>query len=356
MGNLFDDILGSDESIFKNEVALDFSFQPKMIPYRENEQKFIANCMRPLFSERTGKNVFVYGKPGIGKTVASRNILSEIEEQTEDIIPVYINCWQKNTTYKILLELCKLLDYKFTQNRRTEELFNVVKQLLNRKNVVFVFDEVDKLEDFDFLYMISEEIFRKCIVLITNYKEFLSDLDERIKSRLMLDPLEFKPYNLEETKGILKQRVEHAFWPDVWGDEALNIVIKRTTEQEDMRKGLHLMRLAGDVAESKSSKKVLVEHINEAMSKEKEFTTKEVQGLDDDEKMILKIVDENSGKRIGELFKLYVGAGGQNVYKSFQRKVDKLEKNKFLKVEKVKGGEGGNTTIVKKNQVKLTEY
>ena len=131
------------------------------------------------------------------------------------IIPVYINCWKHNTTFKIFTEACEMLDFKFIQNKKTEELFKMIKQVFNKKSVVFVFDEADKLEDLDFLYMIMEEIYRKTIILITNYREWVTSLEDRIKSRLMPEMIEFRPYNYEETKGILKQRAEYAFHPGV---------------------------------------------------------------------------------------------------------------------------------------------
>ena len=229
MGGLFKDILGSSESLFKekSDVPLDFSFIPKLVPYREMEQRAIAACIKPLFNENTGRHCFIYGQPGIGKTVACRHLLREIEEETEDIIPLYINCWKHNTTFKILLDICDQMNFKFVQNKKTEELFRWIKQTLNKKSVVIVLDEVDKLEELDFLYMTLEEISRKAIILITNYKEWIDDLDERIKSRLMPETIEFKPYNYEETKGILKQRMEYAFQPNVWDSNAFEMIAKK---------------------------------------------------------------------------------------------------------------------------------
>ncbi|MBI2659895.1 AAA family ATPase, partial [Candidatus Woesearchaeota archaeon] len=206
MCGMFKDILGSSESLFRNEsdVPLDFSFIPKPVKYREKEQNQIASCMRPLFQEKTGRHIFVYGQPGVGKTVACRHLLREIEDETDEVIPIYINCWKHNTTFKIVIEICDLMDFKFVQNRKTEELFRWIKQNINKKSAVFVLDEADKLEDLDFLYMILEEIARKSIVIIANYKEWATELDERIKSRLVPEILEFRPYSHEETKGILK--------------------------------------------------------------------------------------------------------------------------------------------------------
>ena len=357
MCSLFKDILGSSESLFKNDVALDFSFVPKLVPYREKEQRTIASCIKPLFSEKSGKNIFIFGQPGVGKTVALKKVLEELEEETDDITPVYINCWQRNTTYKIIIEICELMDFKFVQNKKTEELFRWIKQNLNKKSVVFVFDQVDKLEDLDFLYMILEEIYRKTIILITNYKDWLINLDDRIKSRLMPEVVEFKPYSYEETKGILKQRIEYAFYPNVLSDDAFDIIAKKTFEMQDIRTGLHLMKGAGHIAEDKSSRKIILEHAQQALKKIDEFSIKKTSDLATDEQMILDLIKTNSGKKIGDCFRLYQENGGKLVYKSFQRKIDRLEKNKFIVVEKTAGGDEGNTTIIKHNsEKKLTDF
>jgi len=357
MGSLFKDILGSSESLFKNDVSLDYSFVPKIVPYREKEQRIIASCIKPLLQEKSGKNVFIYGQPGVGKTVALKKVLADLEEETEEVVPIYVSCWQHNTTFKIFTEICEQLDFKFIQNKKTEELFKMIKLVFNKKSVVFVFDEADKLEDLDFLYMIMEEIYRKTIILITNYKEWVMNLEDRIKSRLMPEMIEFRPYNYEETKGILKQRAEYAFFPGVLSNEAYELIAKKTSELQDIRTGLHLMKESGLIAESKSSRKITVEHAQQALNKTDEFTIKNTEELQGDEQMILELIKKNSGDKIGDLFKKYQGNGGKLVYKSFQRKIEKLQQSKFISVEKTAGGEDGNTTIIKSNsEKKLTDY
>ncbi len=168
---LFNDMLKSNETLFKNEMALDYDFLPKILPFREEQQRHIAGCIKPLLMGKNGKNLFVYGAPGIGKTAATRAVLRELENEQEEVVPIYINCWQKNTSYKIILEICDIVGYKFTHNKRTDELFDIVKGILNKKAVVFAFDEVDKLEDTNFIYMILEEVYKKTMLLITNYKD-----------------------------------------------------------------------------------------------------------------------------------------------------------------------------------------
>ena len=83
---MFDDMLSSDESLFLDTVALDYDYVPKLIPHRENEQRYAATCMKPLFSKRNGKNLLIHGISGVGKTVACKHILQELEEQTDELI------------------------------------------------------------------------------------------------------------------------------------------------------------------------------------------------------------------------------------------------------------------------------
>ena len=157
------------------------------------------------------------------------------------------------------MDICEQLGYKLTHNKRTEELFEIIKAIANKKAVVFAFDEVDKLEEYDFLYSILEEIYRKSVILVTNYSGWFDDLDDRVKSRLMSESLEFKPYNLEETRDILKQRMDYAFVPGVWEKDAFEFVVKKTADAEDIRTGLYLMREAANMAEDKSSRKITLD-------------------------------------------------------------------------------------------------
>ncbi|MBS3141825.1 AAA family ATPase [Candidatus Woesearchaeota archaeon] len=354
---LFKNILGSEESLFKNETALSYEFIPKMIPCRETQQHRIASCIRPLFQERDGKHALVYGVPGIGKTVAVKHVFKELEEETEDIIPLYVNCWQKNSSFKILIEFCEILGYKFTQNKRTDELFKVVKQILNKKAAVFCFDEIDKLDDFDLIYSLLEEVYKRSIILITNYKEWFIQMDERIKSRMTPELIEFKPYSAQEIRKILELRADVAFVQGVMTKEALELIAKKTAEQEDVRKGLYLLKESAHLAEDKSSRKILAEHAQAAIAKIEEFNVKSSTDLQDESRFILGLIKTHEGKKIGDLFKAYQDNKGMMTYKTFQRNIAKLEVGGFIETTKTEGGAEGNTTIIHlKKEKKLTDF
>ncbi len=350
---MFKDMLESSQTLFKNEDSLDPEWVPKLLPHRDKQQFSVANCIRPLTQGRNGINILIYGTPGIGKTAAVKWVLRDLEENTDEIYSIYINCWQKNTSYKILCEICTQLNYSFTQNKNTDELFDVVKNIVNKKSAVFVFDEIDKLEEINFLYNLINEVYKKSIILITNFKEWYLSVEDRLKSRLLPENIEFKAYNKPETKDILTKRIDCAFFPEVWEEDAINFVVDNSYEAKDIRVGLKLLRNSGLVAESFSSKKVLLEHAKKAV--ENLELTKDKDDLDQDERIALSVIKESPEEKIGDLFKKYQEKGGNGTYKSFQRKIEHLEKGKFIKTKKFIGGKEGTTTIVQYTK-SLTEY
>jgi archaeal cell division control protein 6 len=343
MSDLFKDVLKDSESLFKNEVALDPEFTPKSIPFRENENQYIATCIKPLFQKRTGKNLIVHGTPGIGKTLAVKNVLKELEEETDEIITVYANCWKKNSTYQIVLEICNALDYKFTQNKRTDELISIITEKLNRSCSVLVFDEIDKIQELDILYNLVENLFRKTIILITNEQNWLFRLDSRLRSRLIPDQLEFKPYTLEETKEILKQRVNYSLNPNAMPTKEIEKIAETTFKLKDIRSGLFLLKESTEIAENSSSKTIDSSHVEKAIEKIENFQ-KPVE-LDNDEKKILELIKLNPEKTTGDLFEIYRKNNGIKSKRTFQRKLSNLEKSRLISTENVENMQGKTSKI-----------
>lgn len=355
--SLFKNMLGSDESLFKDATALDYDYLPKILPHRENEQRQIAQSIKPLFFNRNATNCIIVGAPGIGKTAATKHVLRDLEEETDEIEQIYISCWQKNSTFKVLVEICHQIGYRLTHNKRTDELFEEIKRILNKTTAVFVFDEIDKAEDTDFLYMILEEIYKKSIIIITNYEDWLINLDERIRSRLMPEKIEFKEYNYEETKDILVKRLAYAFHDNVFPNDVIEIIAKKSYERRDIRSGLHLLRETANHAESRARRQVTLEDAEKAFEKIIEFKKKKAESLETVEKSVLELIKKNSDKKIGDLFLEYQKEYPNAIYKTFQRKIKKLAENGFINTKTITGGKGGSTTVISYDTTKkLTEF
>ncbi len=355
---LFSDMLNSDETLFKNPVALEFSFQPKLLKYREEKQHYIATCIKPLLQERDGRNLLITGKPGVGKTVCLKHVLKELDDEySGDVFCVFVNCWQKETPFKLICDICEQVGYTWIHNKRTDELVKACASIINKKSIVLVLDEIDKLQDYSIVYTLLEEIYKKTFILITNEEDFLIKLDERIKSRLMPDNLKFEPYNYEQTKGILEQRVDWAFFEGVFPLDAFESICKKTFELEDVRTGLFLLKESAEIAEGFSRRQVSLEHVEKSITKLDDFKKKDVEVLDKKQKGLLELVKENSGKTISDLFKIYEEQGGSQSYRTFHRKLKELEKDSMIKLKEDSRGNFGRTTLVEYNtNKKLDEF
>ncbi len=348
MVNLFNDALNNIESLFINETSLDFDYIPKEIPYREQNQKYIVECIKPLLQKRSGRNLFISGSPGIGKTSAVKHIFRDLEMETDEVIPLYINCWKKDTSFKIINAICESIGYKWTVNKRTDELLKAALNILNKKSVVICLDEVDKVKEMDILYSLVEDLLRKTILLITNNKEWLAQLDERIRSRLTPELLEFKPYSLEETKGILKMRRDYAFPPQVFEEDAFNLLVEKTFTLKDIRSGLFLLKEAGNQAEVKLSKKITKEHTQNAIEKLESFKIKNSEDFDEYSRKIMDLIKAHPKMTIKELYEAYLLEKGDLAFSTFHKKIKELQKNKMVDIEGASGQTPGIVQYTKK--------
>lgn len=340
---LFEGILSSEESLFVEPMALDFDYQPQLVPHRENHKQTIARCIKPLFSKRTGKNLFIVGKPGLGKTVCIKHVLREVNQQTDEILTIYINCWKNDTPFKIILKICESLGFTWTHNKSYDELLKKVLEIINKKSCVLVLDEIDRLNDLKVVYTLLEDVFRQTMILITNHPSFIVNLDSRIKSRLAADSLEFEAYSQSQIFDILKQRKDFAFVKGVWNSEAFDLIVRKTFESGDIRKGLSLLKSSGEVAEFESSREILLKHVEKALDK-LEIRVKKISEESED---ILKLIKAHKNKSVKDLFEVYSAQGGNKSYRTFHRRLKELESSKLISIKEInKGFEEGRTNIV----------
>jgi cell division control protein 6 len=328
------DFLNYDETVFKEPLILDYDYLPHILKFRENQQRHIATVIKPLFSGRIGSNLLITGSPGIGKTAACRYVLREMEQFSDKIAGIYINCWKHDTAYKVLVEICQQLGYKWIQNKKTDELMSEISKIFNKKAAVIILDEVDKLKEEQIIYQIVEDIFKKCIILITNDKEYVSTLDPRTKSRLLPEHLEFKPYTEKETYDILEERARFAFYSSVIAEDILQIITEKTFEESDIRIGLFLLKESGNAAENRSSKKISLDDVDVAMSKITLFIKNKIS-LDEEEKELLNLVKENNGQPSSKICEIYSMKFNKSD-RTFRRKISTLKENKFVEVKEIK--------------------
>jgi len=338
---LFDNMLKDNESLFKDEDTLDFDYLPELLPYRENQQQYLAECIKPLIQGRQGKSLLISGAPGIGKTSCVKFVFRELLEMTDDVKPVFINCWKKQTTNAVLADVANQLGAIGAQFKNNEELWDAVQKGLKRfKGIVLAFDEIDKAKEHDFLYQIIENVPRFTILLITNERDFLANMDTRIRSRLVVEELEFPAYKKAEVAGILEERKKYAFVSGVWSKEAFEMVIEKCCSKGDIRTGLVLMREAGRSAEKEASKRITVEHV---MKSKAGILDIQASDLDEREKRVLSVIKENRGVETGKLAELLKEEGLNIPDSTLRRVLQKLDKGGYIFREPAQAEGGGQT-------------
>lgn len=283
--NIFDKFLQT-KSIFSNRDALSTSFIPNSIPHRERQINDMGRILATVLNGGKPSNIFLYGKPGTGKTLVSKFVGSELEKISQKngkkVRVLYVNCKMKksaDTEYRLLAELSKELgrEVPFT-GLPTDQVYHAFFKTLEegKQNVIIIIDEIDALVEKtgdEILYnltRINQELkeSRVSIIGITNNLGFIETLDPRVKSSLGEEELIFPPYNALQLQDILQTRASIAFAPDALDAGTIEkCAALAAQEHGDMRKALDLLRVSGELAERGFEDKVSIKHVDMAQEK-----------------------------------------------------------------------------------------
>jgi len=291
MNNELDKIFDSFDknSIFKDKSFLQSNYKPEAIPHREKEINQIASILAPVLRGEKTSNLFLYGNTGTGKTLSIFKVQEALEKRMQQSVNSgfelkiqYINCKLKqvaDTEYRILAEIIRQLGGEVpATGLPTQAVYSKFIEMIDGKKqlLVLILDEVDQLVkkiSNNFLYnltRLNSELSKSQISLvgISNDLTFLENIDPRVKSSLSEEEIIFSPYNALQIQDILLKRVEGAFKEKVLD---AGVVAKcgayAARESGDVRRALDLLRVAGELAERENSKKVTVNHIDEAKRK-----------------------------------------------------------------------------------------
>lgn len=352
-----EDILMHDESLFSNINAFDPDYMPPNYEYRDTQMEAMAMAIRPAISGGQPTNSMILGSCATGKTTAIRKVFELVEETTDKVVCVYINCQLHTTRFGIFSQIYKKIFGHLPPETGVpfSRIYSQIMKYLQReqKSLIVALDDVNYLFQsknankvfYDILRAYEEYSGVKTgIFAILSDLEFRYAFDKNVNSVFIPSEITFKPYTLEEIYNILKDRVDAGFFANVFPDEILEKVAQYTFENGDLRVGINLLRSIGNIAEAHASKVVNEDHFNKAIDSLVSInlleTLKSLSGI---ERSLLKIiVDSEKILTAGELSELFKKQEDVS-YATFNRTLDKLEFLRLVDTKFTGKGVRGNS-------------
>ena len=298
MPEIFENLL-KESSIFANRDALSPHYMPSNLLFREKQIDSIVKYLTPSLRGERGRNLFIYGKTGTGKTSCMKYVIEKIKELPTIKAKIsYINCRIYNSRYRVLSKIVN--DHLPSYAKRGYGIVDIYERIINwieedGKILIVVLDEIDVVKDLDdLIYTLTRansdiKNGGVTIVGISNKISFKEELDPRSISTLYENELVFPPYNSTELAAILNQRAEISFKPGVIDDSSIKLAAAiAAKESGDARLALKILSKAGEIAEEKGLSKVTAEEINEAAKSADEEVAYELVGtLPEHQKLVL---------------------------------------------------------------------
>lgn len=274
--------------IFRDRSKLSPRYVPAELPHRETQIEQIQYALKGSYSKPDEFPLTVLqiiGPAGIGKTSTvlkfSKLFEEEFRKNRLKLVTGYVNLklqgGNKYTIYRLLLE--RVAPELPAQGMSAEEMLRYLLRYLreNKIYVIIILDEIDYLVKiskdsggiiYDLTRLNEFDPDKPCnvkgVIFIARSTDFYSKLDSAELSTLGRVPMEFTTYSIKQVSDILVSRCSEAFNANAIGSDIIDEVSKFTTSPSvngDIRLALDLLLYAGNLAESRGTGRVLVDHI-----------------------------------------------------------------------------------------------
>jgi cell division control protein 6 len=336
----FDDIF-KESRIFGTREALSPHYMPRNLLFRDKQIQEIAKYITPSLRGERGRNLFIYGKTGTGKTSCIKNVVDRIRNLPISKAHIsYVNCRIYNSRYRVLHKIVS--EYMPVYAKRGYGIVDIYEKLISwieedGKVLVIVLDEIDIVRDLDdLIYTLTRangdmKSGGITIVGISNNVAFKENLDPRSLSTLYENELAFPPYNSNELALILKERAEEGFKKNVIDQASINLAAAiAAKESGDARLALKILSKAGEMAEENGAATISTAEITAAAkSAEEEIAYEVINTLPEHQKLIvyaiaLLTIHGSKYKKLSDNGDMYLFSG--DVYEKYSSLAKSLEK------------------------------
>jgi cell division control protein 6 len=275
-----------DQQVFADATPLDDSYEPEDIRERDAELEKYQRALQPIIDKRPTSNIFLYGKTGTGKTVATKFMLSHLEadaSEYDDVVlsTVWVSCENLSSSYQVAVALVNELrlnqdkDRISTTGYSQQRVFDLLYEELDALGgtVVIVLDEIDNIGNSDdILYGLPRarsngyvEDVQPVIIGISNDFQFRDNLSPKVKDTLAEKEILFAPYDANQLRSILRPRAEKAFHDGVLAEDAVPLCAAFAAQDTgSARQAIRLLREAGELAQATNVETVTETHVRDA--------------------------------------------------------------------------------------------
>ena len=285
----------SSGGVFANKdlVRSDTIIDEDRIVGRDDQLGRVVDNLKPVLQNEGIPDMLLSGPSGTGKSLIIHAVCKQIvelcESQGKTFGVLSINCEGPKTADRAVYRLVKAaaddlgVDPGVPQtgvstDQKLERLYELMRE--HYDGVIFILDEIDMLEGpyqeaeyNSLIYQLSRA--RKLadfdgpisLTAITNYADFMKNLNSRARSSYNPDDIFFDDYDAMQLRSILKYRRD-AFKPDSLTSDVIPLVAAFGSQTHgDARKAIDLLRWAGELAERQGADTVAESDVREAQEK-----------------------------------------------------------------------------------------
>jgi cell division control protein 6 len=331
-----------DETLFRDSEVFDPDYLPEEYLHREMQLSQLSSNLKPALRKARPINSLCLGPPGTGKTTAVKLLFKEIEE-TENVIPVYVNCQIINSKQQVFAKVFeKVYGYALPSYGTpfSKVYYSIIKKVIEGEKVLIV-----ALDDLNFLLddaVMNEVLYallkaheevegaKLGVIGIATDIKLTARLDARVGSIFHPDEVLFPLYGKGEIHDILASRARIGFYSGVLSDEVLEKIVELTYESGDLRFGIYLLKMAGLEAEKRASRKIEIEDVERVYEGGRRiFLRKSISALSNEERKLLNLIYSSNEVTTGELFKSFQSKARVG-YTKFYEMLAKLESIKLI--------------------------
>jgi len=299
-------------SVFKEDglKKLSFEYVPSRLPHREKFVDDLRKCLGITIDQPgvLSERILITGQSGTGKTATAKKVGETLERIAENkglkLIYAHVNCRTTSGKFGLVQSIIRCVAPELPlRGYGPVELLHALWDYLNEhdKLLVLTLDEIDY-----YVRMTGEDI----VYELTRLTDAVTGVPQRInfmfiaRDHSFMDVMtsdtlskfrpqerfEFPPYEENQLKDILSERVREAFEENKVLEEIVDFIARNAVRYGygDARYALQLLLSAGLIADREQAEMVLPEHVREAQEKtDPKLTDEDVMMLTDDEKFLL---------------------------------------------------------------------